>query len=119
MALGRRRLQPPPLQLVRGDARSRLVVYREGLLLAPRAASLCAARGVPGNPPSAIRLDAFERMVAAELHDQLQLERPRRGVLCLSAAPGTPALQRALRFARMRACAHADGTPLRHAGHAP
>lgn len=101
MALGRLRAQPPPLQLLHGAASNRLVVYREGLLLAPRSASRRAERGVAGRVPSPIRLDAFERMVAAELASQLTLERTRPGVLTMSAKAGAPALQRGLRFARM------------------
>jgi hypothetical protein len=101
MALGRPKPHPPALRLLLGAAADRLIVYREGLLLPPRSASGRAERGVRGVAPSAIRLDAFRRVLDAELGGLVTRERARRGILCLSSDAGTPALQRALRFARM------------------
>lgn len=101
MAVGHLHPNPHALKLVRGAAQSRLLVYREGLVLPPRTASQREARGVRGRPPSVVRLEAFQRVVTAELAEQLTVHRARRGVLCLTADSGAPALQRALRFARM------------------
>lgn len=101
MALGQPRSRPQQLRLHRGAATSLLLVYREGLLLAPRVASLRSVRGVPGGSPSAIRLDAFQRMLRAELQHEVEVGRLRRGVLAVSASPGSMELARALRFARM------------------